>query len=75
MVCKTFSYSIGPSACGCGPQIPHIRNTVLPEDKTNYLVVYNTFSDSIGSSAFVYDHQASHNGNIVLPVEKTLNIW
>ena len=70
---KTFSDSIGASACRCGSQTPHIMHVVLPEDKTNYVVVYKTFSDSIGPSAFVYDPQASYNRNTVLSVDT--KIW
>ena len=54
VVHKTFSNSIGPSACMCGPQTSHNKNTVLHVEKTKYLVVHKTFSDSIGPSAFVY---------------------
>ena len=70
---KTFRDSKGPSACVCGPQASHIRNIVLPVDKTKYLVVHKTFSDSTGPSEFVCGPQASPNRNTVLPVDK-LNI-
>ena len=68
---KTSSDSIGRYACVFGPQASHNRNTVLPVDKTKYLVMHQTFSDSIGPSACVCGPQASHNRKTVLHVDKT----
>ena len=70
MVHKTSSDSIGRSACVCGPETSHNMNTMLPVDKTKYLVVHKTFSDSIGPSAYVCGPEASHNRNTVLYVDK-----
>ena len=71
MVHKTFTDSIGSSACGCGNQASHIRNIVLPVEKTNHLGVHKTFSDSIAPSACVCVPHASHGRNTVPPVDKT----
>ena len=55
----------------CGPQASYNMNTVLPGDKTKYLVVHKIFSDYIGPYACVCGPEASHNRNTVLPVDKT----